>query len=327
MEIFVGFEWWHYLLLFGAGLISGTVSPTFGIGGGLLNVPILMLGFESLLKTFISATGDTNLQVGDVATATSLGVIIITALSGSISYIGEKRIDFRVSITFMIFAIPGAVSGALFSNLFIKKQNVEVDLYKILFAVTLILIATYKITTIIISWSKKKRGIPVKEKTINKVEIEESQKDKPWWLHTVLYRELEDKRGTKFEYKVKLVPGVLIATVGGFIGTLLGLGGGVIYVPILTIGLGLPAAVATATSTFTILFATPFGLGLRLILGSYIHWGIVICMATGTLITANIVPRFVHKIKSEAILAGFWLLAITAGFRVLIKVLFPDIGF
>lgn len=321
MEIFVGFEWWHYLLLFGAGLISGAVSPTFGIGGGLLNVPILLLGFPSLLEIFVSATGAVNLTVGDVATVTSLGVIIVTALSGSISYIREKRIDFRVAITFMIFAIPGAVSGALFSNLFIKKQNVEIDLYQIIFAITMLLIAGYKITTILISWSKKRRGIPVKEKIINKVEIKESQKDKPWWLHTVLYRELEDKRGTKFEYKAKLLPGVLIATGGGFIGSLLGLGGGVIYVPILTMGLGLPAAVATATSTFTILFATPFGLGLRLILGSYIHWGIVICMAAGTLITANIVPRFLHKIKSEAILTGFWLIAIFAAVRVLIKVL------
>ncbi len=321
MEIFVGFEWWHYLLLFGAGLISGTISPTFGIGGGLLNVPILLIGFPLLLETFVSSQVDPSLTVGDVATVTSLGVIIVTALSGSISYIREKRIDFRIAITFMIFAIPGAISGALFSNLFIKEQDVEIDLYQIIFAVTMILIATYKITTIIISWSKKRRGIPVKEKTINKVEIEESQKDKPWWLHTVLYRELEDKRGTKFEYTAKLLPGVLIATVGGFIGSLLGLGGGVIYVPILTMGLGLPAAVATATSTFTILFATPFGLGLRLLLGSYIHWGIVICMAAGTLITANIVPRYLHKIKSEVILTGFWLIAIFAAVRVLLKVL------
>ncbi|MBY9002270.1 MAG: sulfite exporter TauE/SafE family protein [Candidatus Heimdallarchaeota archaeon] len=321
MEIFVGFEWWHYLLLFAVGLLSGTISPTFGIGGGLLNVPILLLGFPVLLETFVSATGDLSLTVGDVATVTSLGVIFVTALSGSFSYIREKRIDFRIAITFMIFAIPGAVSGALFSSLFIKKQNVEIDLYQIIFAITMILIATYKIIMIMISWVKKRRGVPAKEVIINKEEIEVSQKERPWWLHTVLYRNIEDKRGTNFEYKAKLLPGVLIATIGGFIGSLLGLGGGVIYVPILTMGLGLPAAIATATSTFTILFATPFGLGLRLILGSYIHWGIVICMATGTLITANIVPKFVHKIKSEVILTGFWFIAIAAAIRVLLKVL------
>jgi uncharacterized membrane protein YfcA len=324
MEIFVGFEWWHYLLLFVAGLISGTISPAFGIGGGLLNVPILLIGFPFLLETFVSATGDPSLTIGDVATVTSLGVIIVTSLSGSISYIREKRTDFRVAITFIIFAIPGSISGALFSNLFIKKQDIEIDLYQIIFAITMILISIYKITMIIINWSKKRQGIPAKETIISKDEIAESQKNKPWWLHTVLYRELEDKRGTKFKYKSKLIPGVLIATLGGFLGALLGLGGGVIYVPILTMGLGIPIAVATATSYLTILIATPFGLGIRLILGSYIHWGIIICMAAGTLITANIVPRYIHKIKSEVILTGFWLLAISAAIRVLLKV-FTDI--
>ena len=321
MELFVGFEWWHYLLLFVAGLISGTISPTFGIGGGLLNVPILLIGFPYLLDTFVAATGDASVSIGDVATVTSLGVIIITALSGSISYIREKRIDFRIAFTFIIFAIPGAISGALFSSLFIKVQDVQIGLYQIIFAVTMILIAVYKITTIMIKWNKKRKGIEVKEKIIDEAEIAKNQKDKPWWLHTILYRNFIDKRGTTFEYEAKLLPGIIIAFIGGFIGTLLGLGGGVIYVPILTMGLGLPAAVATATSTFTILFATPFGLGIRLILGSYIHWGIIICMATGTLITANIVPRFIHKIKSEVILTGFWFIAIAAAIRVLLKVL------
>jgi uncharacterized membrane protein YfcA len=97
MELFVGFEWWHYLLLFGAGLISGTISPTFGIGGGLLNVPILLIGFPALIDTFVSATGGV-ITAGDAATTTSLAVIIITALSGSISFIREKRTDFRVAI-------------------------------------------------------------------------------------------------------------------------------------------------------------------------------------------------------------------------------------
>jgi uncharacterized membrane protein YfcA len=324
MEIFVGFEWWHYLLLFGAGLISGAISPTFGIGGGLLNVPILLIGFPALIDTFVTATGGA-ISVGDAATTTSLAVIIITALSGSISFMREKRTDFRVAITFMIFAIPGAISGALFSNLFLKVQDVGMDLYQIVFAVTMILIAVYKITTIIISRIKKKKGITVEQKEISKEEIAESQKDKPWWLHTVLFREFSDHHEIHFKYKVKLLPGVLIAFIGGFIGTLLGLGGGVIYVPILTMGLGLPAAIATATSTLTILFATPIGLGIRLLLGSYVHWGIVICMAAGTLITANIVPRFLFKIKSEVILTGFWLLAISAAIRVLIKV-FTDIS-
>lgn len=309
MVLFADFQWWTYIALFGAGLVSGAVSPTFGIGGGLLNVPILLLGFSSLLGS----------EPGSTATATSLGVILFTALSGSISYIRERRIDFRIAFTFMIFAIPGAVSGGLFSN-WLKKQEYEIDIFQIIFACTMIVIALYKITTIYIERRKKKKGILVEDEECMKLECDEEQLNKPTWRQTVLYRDFEDKRGVKFVYSAKLIPGIFIASIGGFIGATLGLGGGVIYVPILTMALGIPAAIATATSTFTILFATPFAVGIRSI-DNVIRWDIVFCMAAGTIITATIIPRFLHKIKSELILTGFWILAIGAAIRLLIKVL------
>ncbi len=309
MVLFADFQWWTYIALFGAGLVSGAVSPTFGIGGGLLNVPILLLGFSYLLGS----------DPGSTATATSLGVILFTALSGSISYIRERRIDFRIALTFMIFAIPGAVSGGLFSN-WLKEQNYETDVFQIIFACTMIVIAIYKITTIFLQRRKKKKDLISEDDECMELECDEEQQNKPLWKQTVLYRDFEDKRGIKFTYKAKLIPGIFIASVGGFIGATLGLGGGIIYVPILTMALGIPAAIATATSTFTILFATPFAVGIRSI-DNIIRWDIVFCMAAGTVITANIVPRFLHKIKSEFILTGFWVIAIGAAIRLLIKVL------
>jgi len=67
------------LSLFAVGLMVGGISPTFGIGGGLVTVPILILlyGLD-----------------GNLATATSLGLIIFTTLSGTVAYYVEKRIDF-----------------------------------------------------------------------------------------------------------------------------------------------------------------------------------------------------------------------------------------
>jgi len=309
MVLFADFQWWTYIALFGAGLLSGAVSPTFGIGGGLLNVPILLIGFSFLL-------GD---NPGSTATATSLAIIIFTALSGSISYVRERRIDYRIAFTFMIFAIPGAASGGIFSN-WLKRQEYDIDYFQIIFACTMITIALYKITMILIQRRKKKKGIFVEDDECMDIECDEEQMNRPWWKQTVLYRDFEDKREVKFKYKAKLIPGIFIASIGGFIGATLGLGGGVIYVPILTMALGLPAAIATATSTFTILFATPLAVVIRSF-DSVIRWDIVICMAVGAIITANIVPRFLHKVKSEIILTGFWLLAMSAAIRVLIKVL------
>ena len=77
------------------------------------------------------------------------------------------------------------------------------------------------------------------------------------------------------------------------------------------------------------MIATPFAVLLRSfdIFGpntfsaASIQWDIVFLMAAGTIITANIVPRFLHKIKSELILTGFWALAIFAALRVLLRAL------
>ncbi len=323
--LFEYFQWWHYLALFGVGLLTGAVSPTFGIGGGLLNVPILLIAFEGLL---ISQIGQANYDanpslLGSTASATSLGVIVFTALSGSISYIREKRIDYQVAFRFMIFAIPGAVSGGIFSK-WLVTQDVDKDIFQIIFGATMITIAMYKMTTILLSWLKKRSGKINEEDECQDIECDEEQKNRPWWQQTVIYRDFEDKRGVKFKYKSKLLPGVFIAIIGGFVGATLGLGGGVIYVPILTMALGMPAAIAVATSTFTILFATPFAVVIRSLdlfgAGAVsIQWDIVILMAAGTVITANIIPRFLHKIKSEAILMGFWSLATFAAIRVLLK--------
>ena len=316
MVLFADFQWWTYIALFGAGLLSGAVSPTFGIGGGLLNVPILLIAFPSLLGTDKGAT----------ATATSLGVIIFTATSGSISYIREKRIDYSIALRFMVFAIPGAVSGGLFSQ-WLKAQEIDKDIFQIIFGATMLAISLYKISTIIIAAIKKRKGIEVPEDECQDIECDEEQLNRSWWKQTVLYRDFEDKRGVPFKYRAKILPGVFIAIVGGFIGATLGLGGGVIYVPILTMALGIPAAIATATSTFTILFATPFAVLIRSFDifgaggGAIIRWDIVFIMAAGTIITANIIPRFLHKVKSEYILTGFWTLAMLAALRILLKVL------
>jgi uncharacterized membrane protein YfcA len=291
-------------------------------------VPILLIAFEALL---IRQIGEAEYLanpslLGNTAGATSLGVIVFTAISGSISYIRDRRIDYRIAVRFMVFAIPGAASGGIFSKWLVTK-DVDKDIFQIIFGATMIAIALYKMSMITVNWIKKrKESTRSEEEEGIDLECQEEQKNRPWWKQTVFYRDFEDKRGVEFKYRTKLFPGILIAFIGGFIGATLGLGGGVIYVPILTMAMGMPAPIAAATSTFTIMFATPFAVLTRSLDlfgagATSIQWDIVILMAAGAIITANIVPRFLHKIKSEVILIGFWSLAVFAAVRVLLKAL------
>jgi uncharacterized protein len=80
--------------LIAIGLVAGTFSSLFGVGGGIVIVPLLML-----LAGFAARE----------AAATSLGAIFITALAGVFLYAlrGEVRVGYA-----LLLGVPGAI-GAL----------------------------------------------------------------------------------------------------------------------------------------------------------------------------------------------------------------------
>jgi uncharacterized protein len=79
------------------GLVAGLFSALFGVGGGIVIVPmlILTLAFESR-----------------VATGTSLAAIGITALAGTILYAYEGHVDVAHAALVGLPAAAGAVVGA-----------------------------------------------------------------------------------------------------------------------------------------------------------------------------------------------------------------------
>ena len=79
------------------GLLGGLVSGLFGVGGGLLFVPllILFLGFNS-----------------HVAIGTSLLAIIPTAGIGAFRHFAAKSIDIQTALLLAVFAMAGAWVGA-----------------------------------------------------------------------------------------------------------------------------------------------------------------------------------------------------------------------
>ncbi|MBM3875810.1 MAG: sulfite exporter TauE/SafE family protein [Verrucomicrobia bacterium] len=80
------------------GLFGGVTSGLFGVGGGVVMVPAMML----LLKMDIK-----------MAVGTSLAVIIPTALSGTIKHHAQGHVDWRAAASLIPMAILGGYLGAL----------------------------------------------------------------------------------------------------------------------------------------------------------------------------------------------------------------------
>lgn len=83
--------------LVGIGLVAGLFSTLFGVGGGIVIVPLLILlaGFD-----------------GRSAAATSLAAIGITALAGTILYGVEGHFELAHAALVGVPAAAGAVVGA-----------------------------------------------------------------------------------------------------------------------------------------------------------------------------------------------------------------------
>ena len=75
----------------------------------------------------------------------------------------------------------------------------------------------------------------------------------------VVRRRITDAQGNTFAYSFHLWKGVVISTFVGFMGSLLGIGGGIIHVPVMATMLHFPVHVAAATSHFVLAFMAAEG--------------------------------------------------------------------
>lgn len=101
------------------GMMVGVYSAFWGVGGGLLIVPLLVaLGHD--IK---------------VATATSLVVIIPTAISGVLGEWSNQRIEWRIALLLAAGAVTGAFIGVAL------KGYVASGTLRRAFAVLLVIIA------------------------------------------------------------------------------------------------------------------------------------------------------------------------------------------
>ena len=102
------------------GLTAGFFSALFGVGGGIVIVPLLLLAAKWDLR---------------VATATSLAAITITAVAGVVTYVvhGEVR-----PLYALLLGVPAAGGSFLGSTV---QQRVPVRTLSYLFAALLVGIA------------------------------------------------------------------------------------------------------------------------------------------------------------------------------------------
>jgi len=183
------------------------------------------------------------------AIGTSLAMIIFTSIFSTISYSRQKRIDYKLGLILSIATIPGAIIGALTANIINPAQ------LGLIFGIFLVFVALRMLITYRFGESKP-------EKT-----------DKLW------HRKIADSAGTVFEYSSDLKKGFPLSFFGGFFSGLLGIGGGVVMVPIMHFLMDFPMHLAVATSMFIMIFTSLAGATTHFTLGNvHLEYMILLCI-------------------------------------------------
>jgi uncharacterized membrane protein YfcA len=160
-------------------------------------------------------------QPAKTLTAISLIVVFFNAASGSVAYRRQRRTDYRSGIVFGAATIPGAIGGALL------VAHVSRAVFDPLTGAVLALLAGWLV-------------------------LGGERAQEPHLRGRGTERDLVDARGEHYHYEVPLVRGAIYSLGVGFVSSFLGIGGGVIHVPLLVRALGFPTHIATATSHFVL---------------------------------------------------------------------------
>ena len=201
------------LLMLGAGAAAGVFGSLLGLGGGVLIVPILTLGFGLPLRESVGV---------------SLVCVIMTSSAAAGVYLERHVANLRLGMTLELFTAFGALVGG--SIAFLLDERV----ISLLFAGLLGYVA--------FTMARARRPVAADEQAVDMV-LETPEKPSP----------TARDRLSGSDYRVRnLGPGVIGATVAGVISALLGIGGGTIKVPLMHLAMGVPLRVATATSNLMI---------------------------------------------------------------------------
>lgn len=120
-------------------------------------------------------------------------------------------------------------------------------------------------------------------------------------FYRTIGKQSTEKPFDKDDFQYNRTLGITLSFGVGFLSSILGIGGGIIHVPILVYLLGFPTHVATATSHFVLAISSFVGVGSHLLIGNVLIIP-ALSIGAGATLGAQVGARLSLKMKSRPIL-------------------------
>jgi uncharacterized membrane protein YfcA len=258
----------NILIPVGLGLVVGLLSGLFGVGGGFLMTPLLiMLGIPST-----------------VAAATDSNQIVAASTSGTYAHWKVGNVDFKMGLYLLIGGFVGGLFGVQGIKVLRAMGNADFVI-KMTYVLMLGIVGTYMFIESLASMKKKKveEVKPKKESSMSR------------FLKSLPFQTHFEKSGVTHSLLLPLI-------FGGFVGILaavMGVGGGFLMVPVMVYILRMPMHVVVGTSLFQILFNCIEVTFLQAYTNHTVDFILAVLLLVGSTIGAQVGAVFGRKLKGD----------------------------
>ena len=209
--------------IFGMGTAVGFLSGMFGVGGGFLITPLLIL-------SGIPAA---------VAVATGANQVVASSVSGTITQWRRGNVDFKMGTVLLIGGIFGAFIGVQIVKLLEATGQIEIVI-SLLFTVFLGGVGLLMLGESLRFIHKARSGKVASARMSGQHS----------WVHGLPFK----IRFQRSKLYISAIPPLVIGVAVGLLSGILGVGGGFVMVPAMIYLLKMPTKVVIGTSLFQVIF-------------------------------------------------------------------------
>ncbi|HSF95768.1 MAG TPA: sulfite exporter TauE/SafE family protein [Thermohalobaculum sp.] len=252
-------------LLLGLGGGVGLLSGLFGVGGGFLMTPLLILiGIPPA-----------------VAVATEANQIVASSFSGVLAHWRRRTVDFKMGLVLLAGGLCGSAVGVQIFSLLRAIGQVEL-LVSLCYVVFLGIVGALMFIESVNALRRTKTG-------------RKAPRRHHHWSHGLPFK----MRFRASNLYISAIPPFLVGALVGVLAAIMGVGGGFIMVPAMIYLLGMATTVVVGTSLFQIMFVTGATTLMHAIMNQTVDAILAVLLLVGGVVGAQIGVRLGPKLKAE----------------------------
>ncbi|MEZ0329707.1 MAG: sulfite exporter TauE/SafE family protein [Dissulfuribacterales bacterium] len=284
----------NILVPVGLGLLVGLLSGLFGVGGGFLMTPLLMM-------VGIPPT---------IAAATDANQIVAASATGTLAHWRLGNVDFKMGFLLLVGGFTGGAVGVQLIKV-LKATGGADFLIKMTYVVMLGLVGTFMFFESLNAMRKAKAGSDKAQKTQQQATSEKNAGAKPskGFMGALPIQIYFEKSGVTHSALVPVGLGAFV----GILAAIMGVGGGFLMVPVMIYLLRMPMHVVVGTSLFQIMFTCVEVTFLQAYTNHTVDFVLAILLLLGSTFGAQIGTKIGKKLHGDQlkILLAIIVLAVT----------------